>query len=52
MGTGNYKGVKYHEIDGRFCIVGYLGAPLFWSIGEMRRWIDDATWNCPRDAGG
>jgi hypothetical protein len=53
LGTGSYKGVKYHEIDGRFCIIGCSGAPGFWSIGAMQRWIDNnVVWNCPRDAGG
>ena len=51
--TGNYKGIRYTEIDGEVRIDNCPEAPAFWSIGAMQRWIDNnCLWPCPSDAGG
>jgi len=51
--TGNYKGIRYTEINGEIRIDNCREAPSFWSVGAMQRWIDCNTdWCCPRDAGG
>jgi hypothetical protein len=51
--TGNYKGIRYYEIDGEYHVDRCPEAPTFWSVGAMQRWIDNnCEWNCPRDAGG
>jgi hypothetical protein len=51
--TGNYKGIRYTEINGEIRIDNCREAPSFWSIGAMQRWIDNnVEWCCPQDAGG
>lgn len=51
--TGNYKGIRYTEINGEYRIDNCREAPSFWSVGAMQRWIDDnCNWCCPRNAGG
>jgi hypothetical protein len=46
-----YKGVRYYEIEGAYCIDRCH--EKFSSVGEMMKWIEEnCVWACPRDAGG
>lgn len=52
MIRGIYKGVCFDGCDGFYWIVGCPSAGKFQTMSELRRYIDDNTWVCPRNAGG
>ena len=50
--TGIYRGVCYYSCDVRYYINGNPQAGDFWSLSELKRYIDNNTWLCPRNVGG
>jgi len=52
MIRGTYKNVAFNGSNGVYWIVGCKSAGEFTSLNDLRRYIDDNTWACPRNAGG
>ena len=49
----NYKGFMYDGgHGGPYWIVGCRSAGTFATLTELRRYVDENLWNCPRNAGG
>ena len=41
ISTGNYKGIRYTEIDGVYRIKGCNASPAFYAFGALRAWVDN-----------
>jgi hypothetical protein len=52
MNRGTYKGVAYDGCGGEWWIAGIYTSPRFTTLAALKRFIDDNTWCCPRNAGG
>lgn len=50
--NATYKNVRYAYNGDRYYIVGCRSAGEFDTLSDLRRYIDDNTWACPREAGG
>lgn len=52
MKASTYKNVAYQFNGDSYYIVGCRSAGGFDTLADLRRYIDDNAWACPRDAGG
>jgi len=48
----NYKGIMYDGHSGNYYIIGCRTAGNFTTVAELKRYIDENLWPCPRNAGG
>jgi|694.fasta_scaffold80666_8 hypothetical protein len=49
----NYRGFVYDGgHGGPYWIVGCLSAGTFSNLADLRRYVDENLWVCPRNAGG
>ena len=49
----HYKGFGYDGgHGGPYWLVGYRAAGMFANLADLKRYVDENLWNCPRNAGG
>lgn len=47
----HYRGFGYESCDGKYWLIGERHV-TFGSLADLKRYIDENLWNCPRNAGG